>query len=436
MHGKVLKVSRKTIFHGSIRPPSDKSLTHRALIFASLSPEGISKITNPLLGEDCLSTVNCLTELGAEVEVFDGSEFNTDPFALVMAPKSLQSPDIPLDCGNSGTTMRLLAGVLASRPGIEATLIGDNSLSRRPMKRIAGPLSQMGGQIHGETPPLTISGRLLTGISYMSPVASAQIKSCLLIAGLRATGETWVSEPNQSRDHTERMFEALGVEVLRDGDLAVGVKGGQDLAPLDFNVPADISSAAFLIVAAALIPGSQIVLTDLGVNQSRTGIFDVMRQSGVWFQESDDREELGEPVATLEVKGGNDLFPFQISGSLVPRLIDEIPVLAILATQCNGISSIRDAKELRVKESDRLELVAQGLKNMGAKVTLYEDGFDIEGPTNLKGCTIDADGDHRIAMAFAIAGLIATGETTILNAQSILTSYPNFESDIKQLSQS
>jgi len=428
---KTMTIRKALGLKGTLRPPSDKSLTHRAFLFAAMAEGGLSRIGNPLLGEDCLATIDCLTETGADIEIFDDPK----PFAIVARNTPWTSPDLPLDCGNSGTTIRLLAGVLASNPALHATLTGDASLSRRPMRRITEPLKQMGAAIEGETAPLTISGRLLTGIKYMSPVASAQVKSCLLLAGLSATGETWVSEPSLSRDHTERMFEALGIEILREGDLAVGVRGGQKLTPLDFNVPADISSAAFFMVAAAMLPGSKIELQEVGVNPTRTGVLDVLAQVGVTIEMRNLRDEVGEPVAELIVSGKSDLRPFQISGALVPRLIDEIPVLAVLATQCNGVSRIRDASELRVKESDRIETVANGLRAMGAQVETHPDGLDIHGPVQLKAAIIDANGDHRVAMAFAIAGLVAEGETTILNAQTVETSYPNFEQDLKLLTE-
>lgn len=428
-----MKVTRARSLNGTLRPPSDKSLTHRAFLFAAMAKGGPSRIGNPLLGEDCLATADCLAEMGADIEVFEDNEFDSIPFAIVSPATEWSNPDIALDCGNSGTTIRLLAGVIASKHGLAATLTGDASLSRRPMRRITEPLAQMGASIEGDTPPLNIEGRLLTGIRYMSPVASAQVKSCLLLAGLSATGETWVSEPSRSRDHTERMFDALGIELLREGDLAVGVRGGQTLSPLDFNVPADISSAAFFMVAAVAVPGALVELREVGVNPTRTGILDVLTECGATFEVRSLREEVGEPVADIVVTNGPEPKPFEIGGDLVPRLIDEIPVLAVLATQCRGVSKIRDAKELRVKESDRIETVAYGLGAMGARVETYDDGMDVHGPVQLKGTTIDATGDHRIAMAFAIAGLLAEGETTILNAQSVETSYPNFQRDLESL---
>jgi 3-phosphoshikimate 1-carboxyvinyltransferase len=300
------------------------------------------------------------------------------------------------------------------------------------MKRIGEPLRLMGAKIEGDTPPLSIGGGQLKGIDYVSPVASAQIKSCVLLAGLRAEGKTTVREPSPSRDHTERMLRATGVAV--DSTNGVSVCGGSVPSGFQFNVPADISSAAFFLVAAAIRPGSRLRIEDLSVNPTRTGILDVLTQAAVPYHLFAERDELGEPVAEMEIHGPKQLQPFEISGAMVPRLIDEIPVLAILATQCLGTSVIRDARELRVKESDRIETVAAGLRAMGASVETFEDGFAITGPTRLQAARIEADGDHRIAMAFAIAGLIAEGTTKLDGAEAIATSYPAFMEDLQRLS--
>lgn len=424
---------------GSLRAPSDKSLTHRAYLFGGIA-RGVSQVQTPLTGEDCESTLACLRALGVGVEKQAGGSVRIEP------PPEWKQPARDLDCGNSGTTMRLLSGLLASRP-LDARLIGDASLSRRPMKRIAEPLRLMGASVEGETPPLRILGRSLEGIAYQSPVASAQIKSCVLLAGLRASGETWVAEPAPSRDHTERMLQACGVRVLaklgRDlqdwrpefaaQGASAGLAGGQELSGFNFSVPGDISSAAFFLVAGRIVPGSRVTLREVGCNPTRTGILDVLAQTGHAATLRAVREELGEPVGDLDVSHVEGGHPFHIEGALVPRLIDEIPALAVLATQLDGISTIRDAKELRVKESDRIAKVAEGLRAMGARVETREDGLDIEGPTPLKATCIAADGDHRIAMAFAVAGLIAEGETLIDGADSIATSYPEFEAHLREL---
>jgi 3-phosphoshikimate 1-carboxyvinyltransferase len=289
----------------------------------------------------------------------------------------------------------------------------------------------MGAEVVGDTAPIEIHGGDLSGIEYASPVASAQIKSCILLAGLLACGRTTVIEPAKSRDHTERMLTAMGAQIFVQGK-AISVELCDKLDPFDMNIPGDISSAAFWLAAASMLPGSDLSLKGVNVNPTRTGILDVLNQVGVQIRLENERLENGEPVADISVSP-SQLHPFEISGDIVPRLIDEIPVLAVLATQCNGVSIIRDAKELRVKETDRIAVVSDALNRMGAKVAPTEDGMIIEGRTGLTGTEIDASGDHRIGMAFAIAGLIARGETLIQNADSIQTSYPNFVPHLMQV---
>jgi 3-phosphoshikimate 1-carboxyvinyltransferase len=425
-----LVVSRSGALRGSLRVPSDKSLTHRALMFASIAG-GSCRIREPLTGADPLATLECIKALGAHATWVSSSELEIEP-----AP-AWHSPHGELDCGNSGTTMRLLSGLVASRP-IEAVLAGDHSLSRRPMGRIATPLRLMGAEIEGEHPPLRIKGvERPKAIDYVSPVASAQVKSAVLLAGLRADGPSSVTEPSLSRDHTERMLRALGVRVGSDG-----LPGGEHkatvwpcarLEPFAMTVPGDISSAAFLLVAGAIVPGSELELREVGVNPSRTGILDVLAEAGIFVGEVGGKDELGEPAVDLHVKYGGLERPFSISGALVPRLIDEIPVLAVLATQLPGTSVIREAGELRVKETDRVETVAAGLRAMGATVETFEDGLAVTGPVSLRGAHIDANGDHRIGMAFAVAGLIADGQTVIEGADTIATSFPTFETDLRSL---
>lgn len=420
-----LKVGPVVTVSGELRIPSDKSLTHRSYMFAAFA-EGESIVRKPLRGEDCEATLRCMNQLGLRHQWLDAETVRLIPCEEWMQPR------VPLDCGNSGTTMRLLSGLVASRP-LDVTMIGDASLSRRPMKRIAVPLREMGATVEGDTPPLRILGGNLRGIEYVSPVASGQIKSCTLLAGLRASGVTSVTEPSLSRDHTERMLAAMGCRIERDG-LKVSLAGGQTLRGFELTVPADISSAAFFMVAAAILPEGRILLRDLSVNPTRTGILDVLEQCGVEVLFGTERAELGEPANDVEIRYVREKRPFTIEGALVPRLIDEIPVLAVLATQCVGRSVIRDARELRVKESDRIELVADGLRRMGAEVETFEDGMAITGPSRLRATRIDAHGDHRIAMAFAIAGLIADGEVEIDGAESIATSFPSFESDLRSVS--
>lgn len=413
---------------GTIRPPSDKSLSHRALMFGSIA-SGRCQVRNLLGSEDVLATRAALEALGNR---FSPVVFEENGLEIIPATDWISRPP-EIDCGNSGTSIRLLSGLIASR-SIEAVMTGDASLRRRPMKRVAEPLRLMGADIVGDTPPIRIRGGDLQGICYETPVASAQIKSAILLAGLRAEGETWVREPHASRDHTERMLRGTGVEVLQDSVKGVGVRGGSQPAGFEFSVPADISSAAFWMVAAAIVPGAEVLLQEVGVNPTRTGILDVLRDAGVSLGfDSQPGDHLGEPVSDIHVRFSPVLRPFHIAGDLVPRLIDEIPVLSVLATQCDGVSTIRDARELRVKESDRIERVAEGLRAMGASVETFEDGLAVEGPVQLAGAGIDADGDHRIAMAFAVAGLIASGETVIDGAQTIATSYPDFEKHLHRL---
>jgi len=417
-----LVVTRAQAVSGEIVIPNDKSLTHRSYLLGAIA-NGPSRIENPLRGEDCESTRHCLEQLGTRFE-------DEGTFVTVIPAEEWSQPSEPLDCGNSGTTMRLLSGLVASRP-LNVTMKGDASLSRRPMKRIAKPLNEMGAVVTGETPPLSIQGGQLHGITYHSEVASAQVKSCVLLAGLRADSQTVLHEPTKSRDHTERMLTAMGASITVDGN-SVAIEPSFDLKPFEMRVPGDISSAAFWLVAGALLAEQPLTLIGVNVNPTRTGILDVLNQVGASVVHRNPRDENGEPVADLEITRDGTK-PFVIEGILVPRLIDEIPVLAVLATQLSGETNIRDARELRVKETDRIGVVSAGLRAMGANIEPTEDGFVIQGPTPLKGAIIDASGDHRIGMAFAIAGLVADGETVIENADSIQTSYPNFESHLRSI---
>ncbi len=423
----MLEVSRASRLVGSVRVPGDKSLTHRAYMLGAAA-SGPSVVRRPLLGEDCEATLRCLAQMGlAWARDSDGTT-RLSPSA------DWSSPAQALDCGNSGTTMRLMSGLIASRP-ILATLEGDASLSRRPMGRIAQPLRLMGAGVEGDHAPLTVRGTNgLCGIDYSTPVASAQIKSCILLAGLRAGGTTIVREPHHSRDHTERMLRASGVRIETEGNSVV-LPGGQTPSGFEFTVPGDISSAAFWMVAAALVPGSEVLLKGVGLNPSRTGILDVLAAIGVRFEILDPREELGEPVGDVAVFGTADRKPFVLEGALIPRLVDEVPVLAVLATQCDGESVIRDAKEVRVKESDRILVMGENLRRMGADLDILEDGLVVRGPTPLTAISLDAGLDHRIAMSFAVAGLVATGTTQISGDESIGTSYPDFVEHLRVLCQ-
>lgn len=402
---------------GTVEVPGDKSIAHRALMVAALAG-GVSRIDNVPSGEDVLSTMRCLRGLGIRIDVHGAA-------AEVRSPGVLSPPHGPLDAGNSGTTIRLLAGILAAQP-FHSSLTGDASLCRRPMGRIIGPLVQMGGHVTGTDgrAPLHIEGRPLTGIRYEMPVASAQVKSCLLFAGLHAQGETVVVEREHTRDHTERLFEACGISVGRDG-YAVSVRGGQKPAPLRLTVPGDVSTAAFFFTAAAL-SGGPLTVRACGVNPTRMGLPRVLREMGMSVECLGERLETGEPVADVRVAGPPH-HPVHVTDRDVPELIDEIPLLALIATQVEGTSTIRGASELRLKECDRIHAVTESLTSMGARIDEQEDGFVIHGPTPLHGAETHSYGDHRIAMMLAVAGTIAQGQTIIRDADAAAVSFPGFK---------
>ncbi len=407
-------------------------MSHRAVMFAAMS-NGPCVITRFLPSEDCMATVNAMRALGVEIE-------QPEKTTLIVhgCKGEFKQPAEPIDCGNSGTTMRLLAGLLAAQP-FDTTLVGDESLSQRPMKRIIEPLGQMGVKIDSEsgTAPLTIHGGELRPITYKSPIASAQVKSAVLLAGLFTKGKTTVIEPAKSRDHTERMLNyflvALAVErSLNDEDQThtVSLHGHQQLESRDFEVPGDISSAAFWMVAAAANPKARVQVRDVGLNDTRTGILSILVRMGARVREV--IEEVGqiERIGTIEIHG-DQLKGTTISGGEIPKVIDEIPILAVAGALAEGETTIRDAAELRVKETDRIAAVAKNLRAMGVTVDEFKDGMTIHGGSKLKGATISSFGDHRIAMSFAIAGLFADGETVIEDTACIGTSYPGFEEALK-----
>lgn len=419
-----LRISGPRRVGGEVHVPGDKSLSHRAYLFGAIA-DGPSRIRGPLQSLDCRSTRACLEALGVQFEDHGPLDVTVHP------PDQLQQPTRELDCGNSGTTMRLLTGLLAGYP-ITATLVGDGSLSRRPMGRVRTPLTQMGARIQGDTAPLTVHGTYpLQAIDCVSPVASAQVKSAVLLAGLRAEGVTRVTEPILSRDHTERMLRAMGLTVTSNGTTA-SVVGGQRPRAFAFDVPGDISSAAFWMVAAAIAGDQTLRLPSVLVNPTRAGVIEVLRRAGVEVVLENKREHLGEPVADLRVQPGASLRAFTIDPEEVPSLIDEIPVLAVLAACAEGTSTIQGAGELRVKESDRIVGVVHGLRNLGIDAEETPDGMRITGGRFEAG-EVDALGDHRLAMAFAIAALTVTGEVAIHDADAIATSYPEFESHLRQV---
>jgi len=421
------RVQSISSLHAEFRVPGDKSMSHRAAMLAGLS-NGVCTVTNFLPSEDCLNTLNAMKALGAKVHVLEELP-GYGPVKMRIEGRSMQleAPAAPIDCGNSGTGMRLLAGLLAAQP-FTTELFGDESLSGRPMGRITVPLAQMGAEIEtlGEKPgcaPLRIHGRKLNPITYDMPVASAQVKSAVLLAGLFTEGKTTVTQPADTRDHTERMMASFGVRTEREGG-AISIEGGQMPQACDFVVPGDISSAAFWLVAAAALPGSRLLIKDVGLNPTRTAILNVLIRMGAHVIDVEHSVK-GEPIGNLEIHGaplhGTTVLPEE-----VPNLIDEIPVIAVAAALAQGETVIRNAKELRVKETDRITTVVNNLRAMGAEVEEFEDGMVIRGGKPLHGATLESYGDHRIAMAFAIAGLFASGETVICNTDCVNTSYPGF----------
>jgi len=407
--------------------PGDKSISHRAVMFAGLC-EGTTQIENFLSSDDCICSLEAMKALGASYEVLE-TDARGKPVKLIVTGHGmkLKAPTQPIDCGNSGTTMRLISGILAAQ-SFTTQLIGDASLSKRPMKRVADPLTQMGARMEGQgdkiCAPLTIHGGDLKAIKYTLPVASAQVKSAVLLAGWNSFGKTTVVEPVITRDHTERLLAHFYVKCIREGD-AVSIYGGQTPEPNDLYVPGDISSAAFWMVAAAATPGAQLNIKNVGLNPTRTGIINVLVRMGA--QISDFMETThGEPRGNISVHG-RELNATVIGGDEIANVIDELPILAVAAALARGQTIIRDARELRVKETDRIAAVAQNLRLMGVQVDEFDDGMEITGGAELKGAEIASFGDHRIAMAFAVAGLYASGTTVINDTECISTSYPGFE---------
>ena len=414
--------------------PGDKSISHRAAMIAAIAT-GTSSIKNFATSADCASTLSCLRKLGVRIEQSD-----REVIIHGVGLNGLQAPGGDLDCGNSGTTMRLLAGILAGHDFV-STLTGDESLRSRPMQRIIEPLEMMGARIasHDGRAPLRIEGhRPLNAIEYELLTASAQIKSCILLAGLRAEGKTIVVENQTTRDHTERMLSWFGAPIEtgkaeREPQYArlATVTGPAELTARDISIPGDFSSAAYFIAAAALLPESSIEMIDVGVNPTRAAYLEELRRMGFRINQTNSREQCNEPIANLTVLGAsiaaiNEPNTFTISSGVIPQLIDELPLLAVVGSQIVGGIEIRNAKELRVKESDRIATTVAGLRAMGCNVQEFDDGMCVNGPTKLRGARVDSHGDHRIAMSFTIAGLIADGETEIVDADCVAVSFPEF----------
>jgi len=410
----------KTV-RGEIAVPGDKSISHRSIMLGSIA-QGETTVRGFLRGEDNISTLNAFRAMGVPVED-DGETLRIKGQGL----HGLTEPTDVLDCGNSGTSMRLMTGLLAGQRFF-SVLTGDQYLRKRPMRRVIEPLGQMGATIYGraggDKAPLAIVGRDLAGTNYASKVASAQVKSALMLAALYASGATTVTEPHLSRDHSERMFRYFGADLETTGT-TVTVRGGRELAGRDIVVPGDISSAAFFIVAGLIVPGAELLIRGVGVNPTRTGIIDILTAMGGSIELLDRREVSGEPVADILVRASN-LKGVEIGGDLVPRAIDEFPVLCIAAALAEGRTVLRDARELRVKETDRIAAMAANLGRAGVQVTEAEDGMEIVGTEQLRGCVAESFGDHRIAMSMLIAGLASASEVKVDDIACIATSFPTF----------
>jgi len=418
---------------GELRLPTDKSISHRAVLLAAMA-EGESFLIGVLDSTDVRATVAAVQTLGASIEIV-----RTDDRGIQMKVNGWGAggpiqPAAPIDCGNSGTTARLLAGVLAGWP-LDVTLVGDESLSKRPMGRIVEPLRRMGARIEvsaAGTLPMRVRGGDLSAITYRSPVASAQVKSAVLLAGVHASGTTSVTEPFVSRDHAERMLPAFGAEVTQESQTAT-VTGPVTLKGVQVIVPADPSSAAFVLAAATLVPGSNVLLPNVGLNPTRIGLVDVLRDMGAHITLKNLPAMGNEPVGTIVVQSVEKLSAVTVTAEMVPTLIDELPVLALVATQAEGTTRFEGVGELRVKESDRLEAVCQGLEALGAHVEAGDDWLEVQGPHELTGTMLSSGGDHRLAMTWAVAGLVASGETTIADFDAVEVSYPTFLADILAL---
>ena len=432
MTDRIVKPARQ--LRGAIAVPGDKSISHRAAMLNALA-DGEATIHNFLAGEDCLSTLRVLRDLGIESKL---DESGATPVLWIRGAglRGLAEPSCVLDCGNSGTTMRLISGVLSGQP-FHSVLSGDASLRTRPMARVATPLREMGAQIDGRDggkfAPLAIRGGALHGIRYRMPVASAQVKSSILLAGLFAEGDTIVEESEPTRDHTERMLAARGARIDREGP-AVRLTPGDALAPLSMRVPNDISAAAFWMVAASVHPDAEIHLTGVGMNPTRTGIIDVLRAMGADLSINEERQVAGEPVADIVVRSAR-LRGTTIDGDLIPRLIDEVPAIAVAAAFADGETQITGAAELRVKESDRIATTVSQLAALGVHIAEREDGMIIDGGGKVHGGDVQSFGDHRLAMALAAAVLAGAGDVRIADADAVAISYPSFWQHLQQLSE-
>ncbi len=420
---------------GKVQVPGDKSISHRALLFGAIA-EGITTIQGLLPAEDPLSTANCLKAMGVNITpIKKGVTVKVTGVGL----DGLNEPEEILDCGNSGTTMRLMLGLLVGRSDRHFVLTGDKSLRQRPMKRVGNPLKLMGGKIHGRSDgnlaPLSVAGQKLHGAVIGTPVASAQIKSAILLAALTAEGGTSVIEPARSRDHSERMLKAFGANIEVGGEMSRHIKiwPGAKLVGQSIIVPGDISSAAFWLIAGSIIPNSEITIENVGLNPTRTGILEVMKQMNANVELLNVHDVAGEPVGEIKVAYSNQLKSFSLNGEIMPRLVDEVPILTVAACFCDGVTKITGAKELRVKETDRLSVISRQLTRMGAKIEEHEDGLTIFGGHQLNGCLLDSETDHRIAMSLAIASIMANSDSTMLRSNAAAVSYPDFWNELNRL---
>ena len=419
---------------GRVTVPGDKSISHRSLLFGAIA-EGITTIEGLLPAEDPISTAACLRAMGVTISPIEaGGIVRVEGVGL----DELQEPNQVLDCGNSGTTMRLMLGLLAGRDGRHFVLDGDASLRNRPMRRVGQPLESMGADVRGRDggnkAPLAVQGRRLKGTVIGTPVASAQVKSALLLAALTAESPTTVIEPAQSRDHSERMLKAFGADLTVGGEMSrhISVRPGAVLHGQSVVVPGDISSAAFWLVAGALVPDADLTIENVGLNPTRTGILEVLQQMGARIEVLNPRDVAGEPVGDLRVTHG-PLKPFRFGEEIMPRLVDEVPILSVAACFCDGESRISGASELRVKETDRLAVMARQLKAMGADIEEHEDGITIRGGRQLRGAGLDSETDHRVAMSLAVAALLATGDSTLERSEAAAVSYPTFWDELERL---
>ncbi len=420
----MVNLKKMNSIRGEVVIPGDKSISHRGVMLGALS-DGICEINGFLTGDDCLSTIDCFREMGIKTEL-EGTKVRVYGKGLY----GLKKPDKVLYTGNSGTTTRLLCGILAAQ-AFDCEITGDSSICKRPMSRVVKPLAQMNANIEGEYCPLKIHGRELSGISYKMPVASAQVKTAILLAGLYAKGETVVTELEKSRDHTERMLSAMGAEITESG-LLVKIKKTERLMPISITVPGDISSAAFFVAAATIMKGSEVLIKNVGINPTRTGILDVARAMGADITEENFRLENNEPIADLLVKSSK-LKGTVISGEIIPRLIDEIPVIAVMALAAEGETVIADAAELKVKETNRITAVCTELKKCGADIAETDDGMIIRGGNRLVSADFESYGDHRMAMSLAVLAQLADGECSIDDISCTKISYPEFFDDFYKL---